>query len=108
MDGAAARFAGIRVTKAVNPTTTISRNAAHLEEVSASQEVEKMEELEADLETLGGEVRREDDGVRSSRSSRQQWRWRFRRRRRERAGGREWTGAGRVRGVVASMTASMT
>ena len=92
----------------MNPTTAILRNVAHLREISASQEVEKMEELEADSEMLGGEVRREDECVRSSRSSRRQWRWRFRRQSRERAGWREWTGARRVRGGVASMTASMT
>ena len=107
-DRAAARFAGIRVTTAVNPTTTTLWSAAHLGEISTSQEVEKMEELEADSQNLGGEVRHEDESVRSSWSSRRQWRWRFRRRSRERAGGREWTGTGRVRGGVASMTASTT
>jgi len=79
-DGAAARFAGIGVATAVNPTTTNSRNAAHLEEISSNRGVEKMEELEADLETLRGEVRRKDAHGRSSRSARQQWRRRFRRR----------------------------
>ena len=62
------RFAGIGVATAVNPTTAISRNVAHLGEISSNQGVEKMEELEADLETLGGEVRREDARGRSSRS----------------------------------------
>jgi len=103
-----ARFAGIGVAMAVNPTTATLRNAAHLGEISASQEVEKMEELEADSETLEGEVRCEDESAWSSRSSRRQWRWRFRRRSRKREGGREWTGVGRVRGGVASMTASKT
>jgi len=41
----------------VNPTTANSQNVAHLEEISSNQEVEKMEELEAGLEMLGGEVR---------------------------------------------------
>ena len=71
-DRAAARFAGIGVATTMNPTTTNSRNAAHLGEISSNQGVEKMEELEADLETLGGEVRREDARGRSSRSSRRQ------------------------------------
>ena len=84
MDGAAARFAGIGVATTVNPTTAISRNTAHLEEISANQEVEKMEELEVDTETLGGEARRNGEGARSSRSSRRQWGWRFRRQSRER------------------------
>jgi hypothetical protein len=57
----------------VNQTTAISRNVDHLGEISSSQEVEKMEELEADLETLGGEVRRRYEGARSSRSFRRQW-----------------------------------
>ena len=92
----------------MNPMTSISRNAAHLEEILASQEVEKMEELKADTGTLGGEARHKGEGTRSSRSSRQQWRWRFHRRSHEREGEREWTGVGRVRGVVASMTASTT
>ena len=68
----------------VNPTTAILGNAAHLGEISANQEVEKMEELEADLETLGEVTRRGGEGARSSRSSRRQWRWRLRRRGRER------------------------
>jgi len=72
-DGAAVRFAGIGVATAVNPTTAISRNVAHLREISSNQEVEEMEELEVDLETLGGEVRREDECARSSRSSWRQW-----------------------------------
>jgi len=101
------RFAGIRVATAVNPMTANSRNMAHLREISANHEVEKMEDLEADSETLGGEARPKGEGARSSRSSRQQWRWRFRRRSRER--GRERVdGRWRVRGVVASMMASMT
>jgi len=54
------------VTTTVNPTTAILRSAAHLGEISASQEVEKMEELEADLEMLGEEARREGEGARSS------------------------------------------
>ena len=78
------RFAKIGVATAVNPTTANSRNVAHLGEISSSQEVEKMEELEADLETLGGEVRREGEDARSSRSSRRQWQWCFRCRSRER------------------------
>ena len=41
----------------MNPTTANSQNVAHLEEISSNQEVEKMEELEAGLEMLGGEVR---------------------------------------------------
>jgi len=88
-DGAAARFAGIGVAMAVNPTTANSRNAAHLGEISSNQEVEKMEKLEVDLETLGGEVKREDGHAQSSRSSRRQWQWRFyhRSRARERVGG---------------------
>ena len=52
-----------------------------------------MEELEADLETLGGEAKRRDEGARSSRSLRRQWRRRFRLAEREREAGREWTGA---------------
>jgi len=83
-DGAAARFAGIGVVTAVNPTTTNSRNAAHLGEISSNQGVENMEELEADLETLGGEMRREGTCGRSSRSSRRQWRRSFCRRSRAR------------------------
>jgi len=39
--------------------------------------VEKIEELEADLEALGGEARRRGEGARRWRSSRQQWRRRF-------------------------------
>jgi len=81
---AAARFAGIGVATAVNPTMTNSRNVAHLGEISSNRGVEKMEELEADLETLGGEARRRGEGARSSRSSGRQWRWRYRRRSRER------------------------
>jgi len=106
-DGAVVRFTGIGVAMAVNPTTIISRNVAHLEEISSNQEVEKMEELQADLETLGGEARREDERARGSRSSQRQWRWRFHRRSRERERERVdecW----RARGVVASMTASTT
>jgi len=107
-DGAAAWFAGVRVATAVNPTTAILRNVAHLGEISASQEVEKMEELEADSEMLGKEARHEGESVRSSRSSRWQWRRRCCHRSRERAGQREWTSAGRVPGGVVSMTASTT
>ena len=70
-----------------------SQNAAHLGEISSNQGVEKMEELEVDLETLGGEVRRKDARGRSSRSFRRQWRWHFRCR--SRARGREG-GSGRV------------
>jgi len=92
-DGAAARFAGIGVTTAVNPTTRNSRNVAHLEEISSNRWVEKMEELEADLEALGGEARRRGEGTRSLRSSRRQWRRRFRQTESERGEGREWTGA---------------
>ena len=83
-DRAAARFAGIGVATAVNPTTANSQNAAHLGKISSNQGVDKMEELEADLETRGGEVKREDERARSSRSSRRQWRWRFRHRSRAR------------------------
>ena len=43
-----------------------SRNVAHLGEISSNQGVEKMEELEADLETLGGEARCIGEGARSS------------------------------------------
>jgi len=95
-DRAAARFAGIGVAMAVNPTTANSQNADHLGEISSNQGVEKMEKLEVDLETLGGEVKCEDEHARSSRSSRRQWRWRFRHRSRtrERERGREWTSAG--------------
>jgi len=75
-DEVAVRFAGIGVATAVNPTTTNSRNAAHLGEISSSHEVEKMEELEADSEMLGGEARRRGEGARSLQSSRRQWRWR--------------------------------
>jgi len=72
-DRAAARFAGIRVATAVNPTTANSQNAAHLGKISSNQGVEKMEGLEADVETLRGEVGCEDERARSSRSSRRQW-----------------------------------
>jgi len=84
-----ARFVGIGVATAVNPTTANSQNAAHLGKISSNQGVKKMEELEAVLETRGGEVKREDEHARSSRSSRQQWQWCFRRRSRarEREGG---------------------
>jgi len=41
-EGAAARFAGIGVATAVNPTTTNSRNVAHLREISSNRGVEKM------------------------------------------------------------------
>ena len=68
----------------MNPTTTNSRNVAHLGEISSNRGVEKMEELEADLEALGGEARRRGEGARSLRSSRRQWRWRFRLTERER------------------------
>ena len=81
---AAARFAGIGVATAVNPTTTNLRNAAHLGEISSSQGVEKMEELKVDLETLRGEARCRAEGAGSLRSFRRQWRWCFRRRSRER------------------------
>ena len=77
-DGAAARFAGIEVATAVNPTTTNSRNVAHLGEISSNRGVEKMEELEANSKTLGGKARRRGEDARSSRSSRRQWRRRFR------------------------------
>ena len=56
-NGAAARFAGIGVATAVNPTTANLQNVAHLGKILSNQGVEKMEELEADLDTLGGEVR---------------------------------------------------
>ena len=77
-DGAAARIAGIGVTTVVNPTTRNSRNVAHLRKISSNRGVEKMEELKANSETLGGEARRRGEGARSSRSSRRQWRRRFR------------------------------
>ena len=77
-DGAAARFAGIGVATAVNPTTTNSRNVAHLGEISSNRWVHKMEELEANSETLEGEARRSGEDARSSRSSRRQWRRHFR------------------------------
>ena len=35
-------FAGIGVATAVNPTTTNSRNVAHLREISSNRGVEKM------------------------------------------------------------------
>ena len=82
--GAAARFAGIRVATAANPTTKNLRNAAHLGEISSNRWVEKMEELKVNLEALGGEARRRDEGERSWRSSRRQWRRRFRQSERER------------------------
>jgi len=91
MDGAAARFAGIAVTTAVNPTTRNSGNVAHLGEISSNCWVEKMEELEADLEALGGKARRRGEGAMSLRSSRRQWRRRFRQTERDRGEGREWT-----------------
>ena len=75
---AATRFAGIGVATGVNPTTTNSRNVAHLMEILSNRGVEKMEELEANSETHGGEARCRGEGVRSSRSSRRQWRRRFR------------------------------
>ena len=56
-DRAAARFARIGVATAVNLTTANSQNVAHLGKILSNQGAEKMEELEADLETLGGEVR---------------------------------------------------
>ena len=70
----------------MNPTTRNLRKVAHLGDISSNRGVEKMEELEADLETLGGEA------ARSSRSSRQQWQRRFRLAERKREAGREWTG----------------
>ena len=96
-NGAAARFAEIGVMTAVNPTTRNSRNVAHLGEIWSNWVVEKMEELEADLETLGGEARRKGEGARSSWSSRRQWRRRFHLAGRERVDGR-WLSAG-CRGV---------
>jgi len=107
-DGAVARFAGIGVTTAVNPTTKNLRNAAHLGEITSNRWVEKMEELEANLEALGGEARHTDEGARCSRSSRRQWRRRFRQSEREREEGGEWTGTERVRGAVASMPTPST
>ena len=68
------RFAGVGVVAAVNLTTAILGNGAHLGEISASQEVEKMAELEADSETLREEARHKDESTRSLRSSRRQWR----------------------------------
>jgi len=87
------RFAGIGVATAANPTTENLRNAAHLGEISPNQRVEKMEELEVDLEALGGEVRHRGEGVKSWRSSRRQWRRRFPPERARERGGGEWTGA---------------
>jgi len=78
---------------AVNPTTRNSRNVAHLREILSNRWVEKMEELEADLEALGGEARRRCEVARSSQSSRRQWQRHFRQTEREREEGREWTGA---------------
>jgi len=49
----------------VYPTTRNSRNAAHLGEISPNRGVEKIEELEADSEMLGGEARRRDEDARS-------------------------------------------
>jgi len=46
----AARFVGIGVTTAVNPTTRNSRNVAHLGEISSNRGVEKLKELEANSE----------------------------------------------------------
>ena len=60
-DRAATRFAGIGAATAVNPTTANSQNAANLGKISSNQGVEKMEGLEADMETLGGKVGREDE-----------------------------------------------
>jgi hypothetical protein len=50
----------------VNPTTTDSRNVTHLGEISSNRGVEKMEEVEANSETLGGEARHRGEGARSS------------------------------------------
>jgi len=94
-DRAVARFAGIGVATTMNLTTANSQNAAHLGKISSNQGVGKMEGLEADVETLGGELGREDERARSSRSSRRQWRWCFRRRSRAREREREG-GSGRV------------
>jgi len=105
---AAARFAGIGVATAANPTTKNLQNAAHLGEISSNRWVEKMEELEADLEALGGEARYRDEDARSLRSSRRQWPRRSRQSEREREEGGECTGAERVWGVVASMPTSTT
>ena len=98
---------GVGVATAVNLTTTNSRNVAHLGSILSNREVEKKEDLEADSVTLGEEARHEEVGMRSSRDARRQWRWRCCQRRaceRDRASGR---GAGRVRGVVATMKAWM-
>jgi len=75
----------------VNPTTRNSRDVAHLGEISSNRWVEKMEELEADMEALEGEARRRGEGTKSLRSSQRQWRRRFRQSERERGEGREWT-----------------
>jgi len=72
-DGAAARFAGIGVTTGANTTTKNLRNAAHLGEISSNRWVEKMEELEVNLEALGGKARHRDEGAKSWRRSRWQW-----------------------------------
>ena len=60
------RFAGIGVAMAVNPTTEILGNAAHLGEISGNQEVEKMAELEADSKMPGEVTRHEGESARSS------------------------------------------
>jgi len=54
------------VATVVNPTTEILGNAAHLREISGSQEVEKKVELEVHPETPGEVTRREGEGARSS------------------------------------------
>ena len=107
-DGAAARFVEVGVATAVNLTMGILGNAAHLGEISSSQEVDKKAELEADSETPVEVTRCEGENARSSRSSRRQWRWRLYRQSHERERQSEWAGAGWVRGGVSSMTASMT
>ena len=66
------RFARVGVVMAANPTMENLRNAAHLEAISDGQEVEKKVELEADSEMPGVVTRHEDEGARSSRSSRRQ------------------------------------
>ena len=53
----------------MNPTTENLKNTAHLGVISACQEVEKMEELEADSETPREVMRLEDEGAWSLRSS---------------------------------------
>ena len=92
---------------AANPTTENLRNVAHLGAILGNQEVERKAELKADSVMLGEVTRREEEGMRSLRSSRWQWRWRLGRRRARGRGRASGSSAGRVRGGVASLTVSM-